>query len=126
MLCFTGETRDLVHAVMRGGKDCHIGKSESVSFVREALGGLPIKSCLVRVRADSGFYNHEFLEYLGSKGHQYAVVAHAQEGMQHKIGGVTRRTSLRKGFTTLTWTNWCRTATPGTHAGGISACWRTT
>ena len=60
---FIGETRDLLHARMRGGKDCHVSAKESVAFVKESLRGLRLRGCKVYLRADSAFYNKYLMGY---------------------------------------------------------------
>lgn len=88
MFCFIGETRDLLYARMRGGKDCHVGKKEAVTFVKESLRGIGLKVCQVYLRADSAFYSKEFMLYLEKRGIFYAIVVRLYPGIQKRLVGL--------------------------------------
>src|SRR3990172_10308406 len=72
LFCFIGETRDFLHGLFRTGKahSCRGVKS----FIDDCLKKIPEGIRVIYLRADSGFYEGEFLYYLEMKRTLYAIV----------------------------------------------------
>lgn len=62
LLCFIGETRDYVGGKLRSGK--HHSSHQAVGFLRGVLKELPDHLQKIRLRADSGFFSLDMLQFL--------------------------------------------------------------
>lgn len=61
LLAFIYETKEIIHGILKpGNTHCSNG---SVEFFKEIAALLPSRICTVTVRADSGFFNQELLDY---------------------------------------------------------------
>jgi hypothetical protein len=89
LFCFIGETRDFFHGIFRTGKahSCRGVKR----FVDECLKKIPEGIREIYLRADSGFYDGEFLDYLEMKKIAYAIVVKLYPWIQMELVGLKYR-----------------------------------
>ena len=89
LFCFIGETRDFLHGIFRTGKahSCRGVKR----FVDECLKKIPGGIREIYLRADSGFYDGEFLYYLEMKRILYAIVVKLYPWIQMELVGLKYR-----------------------------------
>jgi Transposase DDE domain. len=89
LFCFIGETRDFLHGLFRTGKahSCRGVKS----FVDECLKKIPEGIREIYLRADSGFYDGDFLNYLEMKKIMYAIVVKLYPWIQIELVGLRYR-----------------------------------
>lgn len=73
LLCFESHTKDFWHGVLRPG-DAYTAFG-SVKFWKECLAKLPPYLYRIRLRADSGFFDHKFIEPLDEERTAYVIVA---------------------------------------------------
>ena len=83
MLCYIGETRDYLGGLFRSGN--HHSSYQAIPFLKKMLGRLPGHLKTIRLRADSGFFNLEFLKFLVKRGIEFYVVVPLQPWVQKKI-----------------------------------------
>ncbi|MBU3915284.1 IS1380 family transposase, partial [bacterium] len=108
LICFEGHTRDTWQGILRPG-DTHpvTGACALWAACRKK-----IPKYLYRIRADSGFFDHKFIEPLDEEGIGYVVVAKMTVPIQRKVQSLHYHT-FRKGgwqaaqFTYQPW-NWKR------------------
>jgi len=83
LLCFEAHSRDFWHGRLRPGNVyTSFGGPE---FLKECLIKIPPGVYRIRVRADSGFFDHKFIEPLDQKGIGYAIVAKMTRPIKNKI-----------------------------------------
>jgi hypothetical protein len=99
LLCFESHRREFWHGILRYG-DAYTSTG-SVKFLEECLEKVPPYVYRIRVRADSGFYDHKFIEPLDDKCIGYAIVAKLTQPIKRKLGGLRYR-RFRKGWGTST------------------------
>jgi Transposase DDE domain group 1 len=89
LFCFIGETRDFLHGIFRTGKahSCRGVKR----FVDECLKKIPEGIREIFLRADSGFYDGDFLNYLEMRKILYAVVVKLYPWIQIELVGLKYR-----------------------------------
>jgi hypothetical protein len=89
LFCFIGETRDFLHGIFRTGKahSCRGVKR----FVDECLKKIPEGIREIYLRADSGFYDGEFLYYLEMRRVLYAIVVKLYPWIQMELVGLKYR-----------------------------------
>jgi hypothetical protein len=86
LLAVLGEAQCVLHAWLRAG---NTNASRGVShFLCEALALLPAGWKLRTVRADSGFFSEELLEFLEERGLTYIVVARLTSHVRRKAVGL--------------------------------------
>lgn len=95
LLCFEGHTRDTWHGVLRPG-NTHAA-TDIQSFWQACLQKIPKYLYRIRVRADSGFYDHKFIEVLDDMGVGYAIVADMTKPIKGKVQHLKYRTFRRDG-----------------------------
>lgn len=83
LFCFIGETRDYLGGLMRSGK-AHTSHM-ALPFLKAMLKQLPAHIQKLRLRADSGFFSLEMLEYLFRHSIEFYVVVPLQPWVQKKI-----------------------------------------
>jgi hypothetical protein len=83
MVCHIGETRDYLGGLFRSGN--HHSSYQAIPFLKKMLGRLPGHLKKIRLRADSGFFNLEFLKFLVKRGVEFYVVVPLQPWVQKKI-----------------------------------------
>ncbi len=86
LFCFIGETRDFLHGIFRTGK-AH-SRSGVKRFVDEGLKKIPEGIREIFLRADSGFYDGNFLNYLEVKSVLYAIVVKLYPWIQIELVGL--------------------------------------
>jgi hypothetical protein len=72
LLCFEAHTRDFWHGILRPGD--RYTSYGSVDFFKNCLAKVPSHIYRIRARADSGFFDHKFIEALEEAHVGYAVV----------------------------------------------------
>ncbi|MBI2486747.1 MAG: transposase [Deltaproteobacteria bacterium] len=89
LFCFIGETRDFLHGIFRTGKahSCRGVKR----FVDECLKKIPEGIKEIYLRADSGFYDGDFLNYLEMKKVLFAIVVKLYPWIQIELVGLNYR-----------------------------------
>jgi len=86
LLCFEAHSRDFWHGLLRPGNVyTSFGGPE---FLKECLRKIPPGVYRIRVRADSGFFDHKFIEPLDQEGIGYAIVAKMTRPIKNRIGNL--------------------------------------
>ena len=83
LLCFETHTQDIWHASLRPGDWNPVTGLQP--FTREALDKVPKGIYRIRVRADAGFYDGDFIRLLDDKNIQFVVVAKMTRPIQEKL-----------------------------------------
>jgi hypothetical protein len=86
LLCFEFNTKDFWHGVLRPGNVYTSAGGQE--FLRASLEKIPPGIYRVRVRADSGFFDREFIEPLDEKGIGYVIVAKMTTTIKRKLDGL--------------------------------------
>lgn len=84
---FLGREKDFITGCLRPG-DTHSGK-DAVALFENALEAVKAKRC--KLRADSGFYNIELVEYCENNGIKFTIVAKQSRPVQRIIYGLKYR-----------------------------------
>jgi hypothetical protein len=85
---FWGETRDILEAQLRPGSEATLSARRTKSVYRAARRALPRGIRRLRLRADAGFYSHEFFKALERDKVTYCVAARTQERMKTEVPGL--------------------------------------
>jgi hypothetical protein len=83
LVCFEYYTKDFWHGVLRPG-DAYTAAG-APEFLKECLAKVPPYIYRIRVRADSGFFDHKFIEPLDEKSVGYVLVAKLTGGIKKKL-----------------------------------------
>lgn len=83
LLCFAGYTLGLWHGILREGNASTLTGIEE--FWQACLPKIPSQLYRVRVRADAGFFSHQFVERLEERSIGYAIVAKMTKPIREKI-----------------------------------------
>lgn len=86
LLCFESHTREFWHGVLRPGNV--YTSAGSVDFLKACLDKVPPYIYRIRVRADSGFFDHKFIEPLDEKKIGYAIVAKLTSTIKKRLEGL--------------------------------------
>jgi hypothetical protein len=86
LLCFESHSKDFWHGVLRPGNV--YTSAGGPEFLQACLAKVPPYIYRIRVRGDSGFYDHEFIEPLDDKCIGYAIVAKMTKPIKNKLGGL--------------------------------------
>ena len=86
LLCFESHTKDFWHGVLRPG-DAYTAFG-SVEFWKECRAKMPSYVYRVRLRADSGFFDHKFIEPLDGEGVGYVIVAKITPAIKRHLQGL--------------------------------------
>ncbi|MDA2918852.1 transposase, partial [Desulfobacterota bacterium AH_259_B03_O07] len=89
LFCFIGETRDFLHGIFRTGK-AHTSRGAK-RFISECLKLIPDRIGEIYLRADSGFYDSDFMDYLELKGIRYTIVVKLYPWIQMELIGLDYR-----------------------------------
>jgi DDE family transposase len=89
LFCFIGETRDYLHGIFRTEKT-HTSRGVK-RFVDECLKKIPEGIKEILLRADSGFYDGDFLNHLEKKGILSAVVVKLYHWIRMELIGLHYR-----------------------------------
>jgi hypothetical protein len=93
LLCFESHSRDFWHGRLRPGNV--YTSSGAPEFLKECLGKIPSGIYRIRIRADSGFFDHKFIEPLDQEAIGYIIVAKMTRPIKNKIENL-RYHSFRK------------------------------
>jgi len=91
LMGFLGETREILDARLRSGKEGTISAQTAWETFGEARQALPRSVRRLRLRADSAFYSHDFLSRLEQEGVRYFIAVRINASLQRRVGGVTFR-----------------------------------
>lgn len=86
LLCFESHSGDFWHGILRPG-DAYTSAG-SVEFLKACLAKIPSYIYRIRIRADSGFFDHEFIEPLDEERIGYAIVAKMTRTIKNKLDGL--------------------------------------
>lgn len=86
LLCFEFHSKDFWHGILRPGDAS--SSTGSVEFFKECLDKLPPYVYRIRLRADSGFFNHKFVEVLEEKNIGYVIVAKMTNPIKNRVAGL--------------------------------------
>jgi hypothetical protein len=89
LFCFIGETRDFLLGQFRAGNK--YTSNGSIQLLKQCLELIPRHIRQLYLRADSGFYSFEFLNFLERHLIRYAVVAKLYRTIQVQLGGLDYR-----------------------------------
>jgi len=94
LLCFEGHTRDTWHGFLRPGNTHPASGAQALwSACRKKI---PKYLYRIRIRADSGFFDHKFIEPLDEENTGYVVVAKMTVPIQERVQNLRYHT-FRKG-----------------------------
>jgi hypothetical protein len=98
LICFEAHSRSIWHGVLRPG-DTHpaTGAQTLWSAVKKKI---PKYSYRLRIRADSGFYDHKFIEPLDEERIDYVVVAKMTAPIQQTVQNLRYHTFRKSGWQT--------------------------
>lgn len=92
LLAVLAETPFILHGWLRSG---NTGAARGVvPFLQEALALLPAGTWLRTVRADSGFFDGTFLDFLEARALPYVVVARMTSTLKHHCAGIKEWTVM--------------------------------
>ncbi|NCS66808.1 IS1380 family transposase [Candidatus Peregrinibacteria bacterium] len=86
LLCFESHSRDFWHGILRPGNV--YTSTGSVEFLKICLDKLPPYLYRIRLRADSGFFDHKFIELLEEANIGYCIVAKMTPPIKNKVWGL--------------------------------------
>jgi len=89
LLCFEGKTKDCWEGEFLSG-NIHPA-SVAVSFLERCFQKLPSFVREIRVRGDAAFYDHEIIEFIGSKRSHFTLAARITKPMQNILRGLKYR-----------------------------------
>ena len=89
LFCFIGETRDFLLGQFRAGNK--YTSNGDIQLLKRCLELLPRHIRQLYLRADSGFYSFEFLQFLERHLIKFAVVAKLYNTIQSQLGGLDYR-----------------------------------
>jgi hypothetical protein len=95
LLCFEYHSKDFWHGILRPGNAS--SSTGSVEFLKECLDKLPPYIYRIRLRADSGFFNHKFIEVIEEKNIGYVIVAKMTSPIKTRVPGL-RYHRFKKGW----------------------------
>jgi hypothetical protein len=88
ILGFWGETRDMLSAQLRRGSEATLSGKLTKAAYRAARRSLPTGLRRLRLRADSGFFSHEFLTALDKDKVVYCIAARTTSRMKRELPGL--------------------------------------
>lgn len=98
LVAFVSEPVLVLHAWLRAG---HAADNRgAVEFLTEAFNNLPAHCALAGVRADGGFFDQKFLEFLEQRTLPYVVVVRRNTTVQQHVHSVTEWTPVSAGADT--------------------------
>lgn len=95
LLCFVGETRDYIAGLLRNGK--HHTSYNAIPFLKGIVKRLPAHIEKIRLRADSGFFSLNMLQFLIKQSIEFYIVVPMQPWVQRKIGFIGKWRSIGRG-----------------------------
>lgn len=110
LICFEGHTRDTWCGFLRSG-DAH-SASGAQALWADCRKKIPKYLYRIRIRANSGFFDHKFIEPLDEEKTAYAVVAKMTQSIQERVQNLRYRTFRKGGWQAAQFTyqphNWKR------------------
>lgn len=97
LLCFEFHSKDFWHGSLRPGDAS--SSTGSVEFLKECLAKVPPYVYRIRLRADSGFFDHKFIEPLEEAKIGYVIVAKMTNPIKNRVAGL-RYHHFKKGWGT--------------------------
>ncbi len=91
LMGFVGETRDIVEAQLCPGRYQTISARAAIRTYRRSCAALPSALRGHRLRADAGFYSHQFLSHLEAEGVTYFGAVRSNQRLVRQIGGLSFR-----------------------------------
>lgn len=88
VLGFWGETRDMLDAQLRPGSEATISARRAIAVYRASRKTLPEGMRRLRLRADAGFFSHEFVSALEKDKVLYCLAARTNERMKREVPGL--------------------------------------
>jgi hypothetical protein len=96
LLCFEGHSRDSWAGILRpGNTGAATGAQALWQIIQKKI---PKHLYRIRIRADSGFFDHKFVEPLDEKGIGYAIVAKLSPPLKAKVQGLRYYTFRKEGW----------------------------
>ena len=92
LLAVLAEAHFVLHGWLRSG-NCGSARG-AVEFLKEALALLPEQHAIRVVRADSGFFDRQLLQFLEQRGLSYIVVARLTRWLKRESAGVQQWSAL--------------------------------
>lgn len=86
LLCFESHSNDFWHGILRPGDAS--SSTGSVEFLKACLAKVPPYVYRIRLRADSGFFNHKFIEPLEEAKIGYVIVAKMTNPVKNRVAGL--------------------------------------
>lgn len=105
LFCFIAETRECLHNWFRTGS-AYTGNG-AVDFMKECFCKLPKRVWKVFVRADSGFFNGDLLDFLEKKASQYLIKVKMKNLTDLLMQQTWRKAKNRPGIETTEFTHQC-------------------
>lgn len=105
VLCFIAETRECLHNWFRTGSS--YTSNGAVEFMKECFGRLPKRIWKVFVRADSGFFSGDLLEYLEARGSEYLIKVKMKNLVQLLMEQSWRKARNKAGIETAEFMHKC-------------------
>jgi len=96
LMAFVSQTRMVANAWLRPGNTAD--SSSCKEFMEETFNEVLKDKRIGLVRADSGFYTQDLLEYLESKSLNYIIATRMYPNVKNAIGGLDNWVSLTKGI----------------------------
>jgi len=95
LLCFEAHSRDFWHGVFRPGNT--VSSSGAAVFLKECFAKIPKDIYRYRVRADSGFYAKDIIEFLDEQKAGYAIAVRVYPNFKRMLGGLAYK-QFKKGY----------------------------
>jgi hypothetical protein len=89
LLCFEGRTQDCWEGSYHAGNV--YASTVAIPLLERAFAKLPQPVGPVRVRADTGFFDHKIIEFIEGKRGFYAIVARLTRPLKHRLSGLRYR-----------------------------------
>jgi len=96
LLCFLGETRDVLGGLMRSGNASD--SADAQGFVEKMIARLP-RGIRLRLRADSGFFDSKFIRWLKAESIVFAIVVPQWVHIQRAILRIKEWREVSAGIT---------------------------
>lgn len=96
LIAFIDQTKMIANTWMRSGNTSALNNYDA--FLNETFDVCLKDKKVGLVRADSGFYSQEFLEYLEKRDLSYVVAVKFYENIKYTIGNITKWVKITKGL----------------------------
>lgn len=96
LMAFVGQTRMVANAWLRPGNTAD--SSSCKAFMQETFNEALKGKSIGLIRADSGFYTEELLDYLETENHNYIMAARMYPNVKNAVWGLDNWINLTKGI----------------------------